>query len=83
MKRTLVDCPFPSRKYHKKLNQVDQCSFNSGNLEEIGNSKNVHKQIKHEGLKAKQKHENIFISLMNLKKEYLSRFDFNKIKRFI
>ena len=83
MKRTLVDYPFPSREYHKKLSQVDQCSFNLGSLGEIGNSKNVYKQIKHEGLKAKQKHENIFISLMNLKEKYLSQFDYNKIKGFI
>ena len=59
LKRTLVYCPFPGREYHKKRSQVDQCSFNSSNLGEIGNSKNVYKQIKHEDLKAKQKHENI------------------------
>ena len=80
LKRTLVDCHFPSREYHKKL---DECSFNSGNLGEIGNSKNVYKQIKQEGLKAEQKHEKIFISLMNLKEEYLSQFDYDKIKGFI
>ena len=83
LKRSLVDCPFPSREYHMKLSQVNECSFNSGNLGEIGNSKNVYKQIKHEGLKAKQKHENIFISLVNLTEEYLSQFDYYKIKGFI
>ena len=79
MKRTLVDCPFPSREYHEKLSQVDECSFNSGNLREIGKSKNVYKPMKHEGLKVKQKHENIFISIMNLKEEYLWQFDYNKV----
>ena len=83
LKRTLVDCPFPSREYHKKLSQADTCCFNSDNLGEIGNSKNVYKQIKHEGLKAKQKHDNIFIRIMNLKEEYLSQFDYSKIKSFI
>ena len=71
LKRPLVDCPFPSIEYHKKLSQVDGCSFNSGNLGEIGNSKNVYNQIKHESLKAKQKHENIFISIINLEEDYL------------
>ena len=42
LKRTSVDCPFPSREYHKKLSQVDECSFNSGNLGKIGNSKNIY-----------------------------------------
>ena len=35
--------------------------------------------MKHEGLKVKQKHENIFISIMNLKEEYLWQFDYNKV----
>ena len=70
MKRTLVDRPFPSNKYHKKLSQVVKCRFRSGNLGEIGNSKNRYKQIKQEDLKAKQNHENILISIMNLKEEY-------------
>ena len=65
-----VDCPFPSTEYHKKLSQIDECIFNSGNLRELGNSKNVYKPIKHGGLKGKQKHENIFISIMNLREEY-------------
>lgn len=67
MKSTLVDWPFPSKEYHKKLSQVDESSFNSGSLWDIGNSKNVYEQIKHEDLKRKQKHENIFISIKNLK----------------
>ena len=81
MKRSLVDCTFPCRQYHNKLD--NECSFNSGNLGEIGNIKKVYKQIKQEGLKAKQRHENIFTSLINLKEEYLSKFDYNKIKGFI
>ena len=42
LKRTLVDCPFPSREYHKRLSQIGECSFNLGNLREIVNSKNVY-----------------------------------------
>ena len=42
LKRTLVVCPFPSREDHKKLSQVDECKFNSVNLGENGNSKNVY-----------------------------------------
>ena len=41
------------------------------------------KKIFFQGLKAKQKHENISISLMNLKEEHLLQFDCNKIKGFI
>ena len=67
LKSTLVDWPFPRKEYHKKLSQVDECSFNSGNLWGIGNSKNVYEQIKHKDLKRKQKHEYIFISIKNLK----------------
>ena len=81
LKRTLVDCPFSCRQYHNKLD--DECSFNSGSLGEFGNIKKVYKQVKHEGLKAKQRHENIFTSLINLKEKYLSKFDYNKIKGFI
>ena len=39
LKRTLVDCPLPSREYHKKLSQVDECNFNSDNFGEIATAR--------------------------------------------
>ena len=53
LKASLLDCPFPSREYHKNLSQLDDYNFSAGNLSDIGNSKNVYKQIKHESLKTK------------------------------
>ena len=53
LKTSLPDCPFPSKEYRENLSQLDDCNFNAGNLCDIGNSKNVYKQIKHESLKTK------------------------------
>ena len=83
LKQSLIDCPFPSREFHKKLGDLADCSFKSRNLGETGSSKNVYKQIKHEGLKVKQKHENIFLSIMELKEQCISEFDYTKIKGFV
>ena len=51
LKTSLFDCPFPSKEYDKNLRQLDDCNFNAGNLCDIGNSKNVYKQIKHKAYK--------------------------------
>ena len=83
LKTSLPDCPFPSKKYRENLSQLDDCNFNAGNLCDIGNSKNVYKQIKHESLKTKQKHENTFLSILKLKEEYLRELECQKIKGFI
>ena len=83
LKTSLLDCTFPSKEYHKNLSQLDDCNFNAGNLCDIGNSKNVYKQIKHESLKTKQKHKNTFLSNLKLKEEYLREFECQKIKGLI
>ena len=81
LKTSLLDCPFPSKEYLKNLSQLDGCNFNAGNLCDIGNSKNVYKQIIHKNLK--QKHENTFLRILNLKEEYLREFECQKIKGLI
>ena len=43
LRQSLIDCPFPSREFHKKLGYLADCSFKSGNLGEIGGTKNVYK----------------------------------------
>ena len=43
----------------------------------------MYKQTKHEGLKVKQKHKNIFLSIMELKEQYISEFDYSKMKGFV
>ena len=83
LKQSFIECPFPSREFHKILGDLADCSFKSGNLGEIGSTKKVYKQIKHEGLKVKQKHENIFLSIMELKEHYISEFDYSEIKGFV
>ena len=83
LRQSLIYCPFPSRESHKKLGDLVDCSFKSGNLGETGSTKNVYKQIKHEGLKVKQKHKNIFLSIMDLKEQYTEEFGYSKIKGFV
>ena len=82
LRQSLIDWPFPSKEFHKKLGDLADCSLKSGNLGEIVCTINVYKQIKHEGLKVKQKHEKIFLSIMELKEQYISEFDSSKIKGF-
>ena len=83
LKQSFIECPFPSREFRKILGDLTDCSFKSGNLGEIGSTKKVYKQIKHKGLKVKQKHENIFLSIMELKEHYISEFDYSEIKGFV
>ena len=83
LKTSLLDCPFPSKEYHKNLSQLDDCNFNAGDLCDIENSKNVYKQIKNESLKTKQKQENTILSILKLKKEYLREFVCQKIRGHI
>ena len=83
VKTSLLDCPFPGKEYHKNLSKLDDCNFNAGNFCDTGNSRDVYKQIKHESLKTKQKHENTILSILKLKKEYLREFECQKIKGFI
>ena len=82
LKTSLLDCPFPSKEYHKNLSQLDDCNFNAGDLCDIENSKNVYKQIKNESLKTKQKQENTILSILKLKKEYLREFVCQKTCRW-
>ena len=81
--QSLNDCPFLSREFHKKLGDLADCSFKSGTLGEIRSTKNVYKQIKHEGLKVKQKHKDKVLSIMELKEQYISEIDYSTIKGFV
>ena len=67
LRQSLTDCSFTSREFHKDLDDLADRIFRSGNPGEIGSTKNVYKQTKHEGLKVNQKHESIFLSTMELK----------------
>ena len=30
LRQSLIDCPFPSKEFHKKLGDLAECNFNSG-----------------------------------------------------
>ena len=82
LKTSLLECPFPRKEYHKKFSQLDDCKFNAGNICDIGNSKNVYKQIKHESLKKAETREYVF-NYLKLKEEYFREFECQEIKGFI
>ena len=79
LKKSLLDCPFPSKEYHKNLSQLDDCNFNAGNICDIGNNKNVYKQIKHESLK-KSRNTRIRFSVFEAKRRIFQKVGMSRNK---
>ena len=83
MQEKLLDIKFPSKEFHKKLASLDADSFNAGNLTGAGKSKEVYKQIKYEGVKNLQHHDDIYLSIAKVKEKFTNEIVGSKIKGYI
>ena len=83
LQEKLLDIRFPCKDFHKKLTSLDEDSFNAGNLAGAGKSKEVYKQIKHEGVKNLQHHDDIYLSIAIVKEKFTNEIVGSKIKGHI
>ena len=83
MQEKLIDIKFPSKKFNKKLASLDENSFNAGNLTGAGKSKEVYKQIKHEGVKNLQHHHDIYLSIGKVEEKFTNEIFGSKIEGYI
>ena len=62
---------------------LDEGSFNAENLTGAGKSKEVYRQIKHEGVKNLQHHDDIYLSIAKVKEKSTNGITGSKIKEYI
>ena len=62
---------------------LDENSFNAGNLTGAGKSKEVYKQIKHEGVKNLQHHHDIYLSIRKVEEKFTNEIFGSKIEGYI
>ena len=72
LQEKLLDIKFPSKEFHKNLASLDKDRFNAGNLTGTGKSKEIYKQINHEGVKHLQHHDDIYLSIAKVKEKFTS-----------
>ena len=83
LQEKLLDIKFPSKGFHKILTSLDEDSFNAGNLAGAGKSKEVYKQIKHEGVENLQHHDDIYLSIAKVTEKFTNEIAGSKIKEYI
>ena len=74
---------FPIKAFHKKLVSLGKDSFNAGNLTVVGKSRDLYIQIKHEGVKNLQHHDDIHLSIAKTKEKFTNEIVWSKIKGYI
>ena len=70
------DTGFPSKEFHKRLSNLDEDSFNAGNLKDTPLSENVLKQCTHEYRQSTFADKDLVQSLLILKEKIISQLAF-------
>ena len=81
--KTVSDTGFPSKEFHKRLSNLDEDSFNAGNLKDTPVSKNILKQCAYENHQSTFADKDLARSLLILKEKFISQLAFKTVPGFI
>ena len=81
--KSVNDLSYPSKEYHKRLDDLDETSFQAGNLKDTPISKNVLKQCAYEYRQSTLEDKNVVQNILMLKEKYISELESRAILGFI
>ena len=80
---TVSNLPYPSKEWHKRLANVDESSFQAGNLKDTPISKNVIKQCGYEYRQSTVEDKDVIQSIQILKEKYIKDMTAKAVQGFI